>query len=49
MLTVIIITSAILTKILMSRNGTKSKSWKKMGTRVDDLKKHISIDGSSRI
>lgn len=22
----------------------KSKSWKKMGTRVDDLKKHISID-----
>ncbi|MGC6438257.1 MAG: hypothetical protein ACON4B_04715 [Flavobacteriaceae bacterium] len=24
----------------------KSKSWKKMGTRVDDLKKHISIDMS---
>jgi len=22
----------------------KSKSWKRMGTRVDDLKKHISID-----
>ncbi|GAB5398982.1 MAG: hypothetical protein Aureis2KO_05670 [Aureisphaera sp.] len=22
----------------------KSKTWKKMGTRVDDLKKHISID-----